>query len=241
MTRLRADQVRATATRFLRRLWCRRQDIWNPAPLSADDIFPLDVRTIVEAGLGVRFEDPEQIPPSSPVAVQVVPVETAGFIDRENGRIVVAQKFQSAYRRFTGAHEVGHWLLHPELSYHRDRPLKGNERLTPQRPVEEKEADVFAAELLMPKKYVRNCFAARFREAIRISNIDETTAFWLAGRSPSEGRIPDLVSRGKRYLALQVATCRFFESRHFDSIADRFGVSPTAAAIRLEELRLVGN
>ena len=241
MARLTDTHVRTKATEFLRDLWRRRGAIWHPSPLSPDDIFPLDVRAVVQDGLRIRFEDPEQIPPTTHAPAQAVPVQTAGFIDREGRRIVVAQQFQSTYRRFTGAHEIGHWLLHPELVYHRDRPLKGNERLTPQRPVEEYEADVFAAELLMPNKYLRNCFAARFREAIRISNLDETTAFWLAGRRPSDGRIPDLVSRGKRYLALQVATCRFFESRHFDSIADHFGVSPTAAAIQLEELRLISN
>ena len=239
MSRLAENHVRAKATEFLRDLWRRRRAIWHPSPVSPDDIFPLDVRAVAEKGLRIRFEDPESIPPTTPIPARLVPVQTAGFIDRTGGRIVVAQEFQSTYRRFTGAHEIGHWLLHPKLTYHRDRPLKGNERLIPQRPPEEYEADVFAAELLMPSKYLRNCFTARFRDAIRISSLDETTVFWLSGRRPSTGRIPDLASHGKRYLALQVATCRFFASQHFDSIADRFGVSPTAAAIRLEELRLV--
>lgn len=242
MTRLRADQVRATATRFLRRLWRRRQDIWHPAPLSPDDIFPLDVRTIVEAGLGIRFEDPEQIPPATPVAAQVVPVETAGFIDREKGRIVVAQKFPNEYRRFTGAHEIGHWLLHPNLTYHRDRPLKGSERFTSERPTEEYEADMFAAELLMPTKRIRSCFLDRFGPVIHLSELTETTVFWLSdNRRDRPARISDFTSRGKRHLAMQVATCEKYGRQHFESVAKRFGVSPTAAAIRLEELQFVTN
>ena len=240
MSRPLATCARATATEFLRDLWCRRSTIWMPTPASPDEIFPLDLRTVVEDGLGIRFDDPEYIPSATPVPCQSVPVQTAGFIDREGGRIVVAQQFQSDYRRFTGAHEVGHWLLHPKLRYHRDRPLKGTERLMPQRPPEEYEADVFAAELLMPSKYLQKCFEARFREAIHVLSLDENVAVWLSSRRASNARISDLVSHGKRYLALQVATCRCFKSRHFESIADRFGVSPTAAAIRLEELQLVG-
>ncbi len=239
MSRPVATRARATATRFLRNLWRRRATIWTPTPSSPDEIFPLDLRAVVEDGLGVQFDDPEHIPSTTPVPAQSVPVQTAGFIDREGGRIVVAQRFPIDYRRFTGAHEVGHWLLHPKLRYHRDRPLKGTERLTPKRPPEEYEADIFAAELLMPSKYLRRCFEARFREAIHISSLDENVAVWLSGSGAPNARISDLVSHGKRYLALQVARCRCFESRHFESIADRFGVSATAAAIRLEELQLV--
>ena len=239
MPRPVATRARTTATRFLRNLWRRRAAIWTPTPASPDEIFPLDLRAVVEKGLGVRFDDPEYIPSPSPAAPQSVPVQTAGFIDREGDRIVVAQQFPTDYRRFTGAHEVGHWLLHPKLKYHRDRPLKGTERLAPKRPFEEYEADVFAAELLMPSKYLHKYFRARFREAIHISNVDENLAVWLSGGGASDARISDLVSHGKRYLALRVATCSCFESRHFESIAARFGVSPTAAAIRLEELRLV--
>lgn len=210
MSRLAETRIRAKATELLRDLWCRRDAIWTSTPVSPGDIFPLDLRTVVQDGLGIRFEDPEYIPPTTPGPAQLVPVQTAGFIDREGGRIVVAQQFPSDYRRFTGAHEVGHWLLHPKLTYHRDRPLKGHEQLMLQRPREEYEADVFAAELLMPSKYLCKCFAARFREAIHISNLDENTVVWLSGRKPSNTRISDLVSRGKKYLALKVATWGVF-------------------------------
>ena len=79
----------------------------------------------------------------------------------------------------------------------------------PERPVEEYEADVFAAELLMPSKYLRTCFATRFREAIRVSHLDEATVFWLSGRRPSNGRIPDLASRGKKILGLAGCDMQF--------------------------------
>ena len=233
--------IRATATSFLTDLWHRRHEIWQPSPTAPDEIFPLDVRAVAEHGLRVRFEEPEEIPPAVAVSPHAVPVETAGFVDRRQNRIVVAQKFQNDYRRFTGAHEIGHWLLHPNLTYHRDRPLKGHERLHPRRPQEEQEADIFAAELLMPSKYFRRCFRSRFGNPICISDLDDDTMFWLSRSNPVSDHVPNFASRGKRYVALTVAVCSFFANRHFDSIAAHFGVSPTAAAIQLEELKLVVN
>ena len=235
------SSVRREARELLIRAWNRRQSIWD-GPVTADDIFPLEVRLVAQAVLGVAFEEPEQISSTTPLSKHTVPIETAGFIDRVGNRIVVAQKFQSDYRRFTAAHEIGHWLLHPNLTYHRDRPLKGYERFIQERPTEEYEADVFAAELLMPTKPMQRCFLDRFSHVIRLSRLTDSTVFWLRGNSPRPpARISDFTSRGTRHLAMLLATCESFEGCHFDSIAKRFGVSPTAAAIQLEELQLVAN
>ena len=239
MSSLTQAAIRATAKKFLTDAWRRRHDIWQPSPTVPNEIFPLDVRAVAQHGLGVRFEEPEEIPPTVAVSPPAVPVETAGFVDRRQNRIVVAQKFQNDYRRFTGAHEIGHWLLHPDLTYHRDRPLKGHERLHPRRPREEREADIFASELLMPSKYFRRCFQSRFGDPICISDLDDDTMFWLSTGNPYSDHVPNFTSRGKRYVAMTVAVCSVFANRHFDSIAVHFGVSPTAAAIQLEELKLV--
>ncbi|MDE0001087.1 MAG: ImmA/IrrE family metallo-endopeptidase [Rhodospirillaceae bacterium] len=204
-----------------------------------DTIFPLDVRLLAQSQLDVTFDEPEQINLDASVPNHLVPIETAGFIDRERNRIVVAQKFQPEYRRFTGAHEIGHWLLHPNLTYHRDRPLKGMERFVHHRPAVEYEADAFASELLMPSKVLKRYFYVRFNQDIHLSQLSETIVFQLSAQSST--RISDFTSRSKRHLALRVATCEAFAGRHFESIAKRFGVSPTAAAIRLEELQLVRN
>jgi hypothetical protein len=53
-------------------------------------------------------------------------------------------------RRFTIAHEIGHFVLHPELA----RPERGGD-VTEAGRVQEREADAFAAELLMPEDLVR--------------------------------------------------------------------------------------
>ena len=95
------EHVRVVATDLLNRLWRQRREVWDPTPRSVDDIFPLDVRAIAEKGLGVRFEEPEEIPPGEPVPRASVPVQTAGFVDRRENRIVIAQRFPSDWRRFT--------------------------------------------------------------------------------------------------------------------------------------------
>lgn len=76
-----------------------------------------------------------------------------GFIDFDNA-VMYVNEADSAYRQnFTIAHELGHWLLHRE---NRDeykvlmrRPIGGE---TDDR---EKEANVFAAELLVPKEMLK--------------------------------------------------------------------------------------
>ena len=130
MARLASSLVRRRARDLLIRAWVRRESVWDP-PVTADGIFPLAVRLLAENVLNVTFEEPEQIIPNSSLPNHLVPIETAGFIDRERNRIVVAQKFRAEYRRFTGAHEIGHWVLHPGIKYHRDRPLQGSERWDP--------------------------------------------------------------------------------------------------------------
>ena len=87
------NRARAEATDLLRRLWHRRHLVWDPIPSSPADIFPLDVRLVAEAGLGVRFEEPEEIRFAASTPHNAVPVQTAGFIDRklERDKVVLGQ------------------------------------------------------------------------------------------------------------------------------------------------------
>jgi hypothetical protein len=75
--------------------------------------------------------------------------------------IVLNGSGDSGRRRFTIAHEIGHFVLHPE----RCRPERGGGVNEAGR-MEEREADAFAAELLMPDHLVR--------EAVREQGLDVT-------------------------------------------------------------------
>jgi Zn-dependent peptidase ImmA (M78 family) len=79
-----------------------------------------------------------------------------------DGRAIVLNgSGDSGRRRFTIAHEIGHFVLHPE----RCRPERGGGVNEAGRR-EEREADTFAAELLMPEYLVR--------EAVREQGLDAT-------------------------------------------------------------------
>lgn len=78
----------------------------------------------------------------------------AGFIDFKTNKVYVSGDDSPNRQAFTVAHELGHWLLHKDL-YTKEpekyqillrQPINGI-NLTP----EEKEANCFAARLLVPK------------------------------------------------------------------------------------------
>lgn len=197
------------------------------------ELIPIPTEVIVRSVLQIDLSEPENIPPEK------TGYEIAGYMDRQHRQIVVAQGFRPEYRRFTMAHEIAHWVMHPEIRYHRDRPLSGAERADASRPPEEQEADLFAAELLMPRRLLTDHFRSAFGKQIDGTNPDHELAFWLSDERRAVNEI-DLCQNGVRYRALLVATVSHFgPSSYVVPLAKRFGVSPTAMAIQLEDLGLV--
>lgn len=79
----------------------------------------------------------------------------SGFLYREHGKksvIGVNKDHHPNRKRFTIAHELGHFFLHPNDGIHYDRQLVQFRHSTVQeaREVDEIEANRFAAEILMP-------------------------------------------------------------------------------------------
>jgi predicted transcriptional regulator len=101
---------------------------------------PIDLRDVVSAlNLSLVHSARE---PFSPEASLVPCGDTHAIVLRGAG--------DERRRRFTIAHEIGHFVLHPE----RVAPERGgtvNEAMK----IQEREADRFAAELLMPEHLVR--------------------------------------------------------------------------------------
>lgn len=161
--------------------------------------------------------------------------EIAGLIDRQSNRIAVSRSFPLQTIRFTGAHEIGHWLLHPDRVMHRDRPVNGLAHAKYSREPEEREADYFAACYLMPKKLVIDALETTFRTDEPLI-IDDTSAFWLC---PSDPDSLLRVDRDSLTCARAVASAESYNSRHFNSLAMQFQVSVTSMAIRLKELNLI--
>lgn len=160
---------------------------------------------------------------------------TAGMLDCNNRAVLISSKQSFESQRFTAAHEVGHWLLHPgQGNLFRDRALTSHGG--PGRPRVEQEADFFAACFLAPPKLVRLAFAARFPVREPITNTG-VVCFNLSMRNAQylEG-----LPAGSLEFAVAVAAAESFNGQYFKSLANLFSVSPKAMAIRLRELGLVG-
>lgn len=112
---------------------------------------PVDAEKIAEkCGLSVVRRDVESI---------------SGFIIRGEGKAVIGVNSSNAQvrQRFTIAHELGHYLLHPpgaedvhvdsgfEVRFRDDLSSQGTD-------AGEQEANSFAAELLMPQKFLQTDF-----------------------------------------------------------------------------------
>ncbi|KVN96490.1 hypothetical protein WJ70_10465 [Burkholderia ubonensis] len=161
--------------------------------------------------------------------------QVAGLVDPTNNLIKIAGNLTYEVLRFTAAHEIGHIVLHPGMSLHRDRPLTGEWSPHDKR---EREANYFAACFLAPEKLVRQEFEARFRT--KILHLDDNVAFYLAGGRQMQDLLRS--QTGSLEFARAVATAKAFgPGNYFKPLNEMFGMSPTAMAIRLDELGLVAN
>lgn len=118
--------------------------------LSISDV-PIDVRRIAEKFGVIVAEVPND------------DEDLAGLILRsEKGAIIGINKSHPANRkRFTIAHELGHFRLHNGTFVDRQHHFEANFRWnTPRKSQEEAEANAFAAELLMPAGLLRRHFHA---------------------------------------------------------------------------------
>ena len=121
------------------------------------------------------------------VEVQATPVkdDLSGFLYRNrqgNSAIIGVNANQHPKRQnFTAAHELGHFLLHDSDAVHVDRDFKvwlRSDASSKGTDDEEKEANLFAAELLMPAHFL----ARDVQEIDTIDLLDEKVLQELAGK-----------------------------------------------------------
>jgi Zn-dependent peptidase ImmA (M78 family) len=110
----------------------------------------------------------EKIARSLGLTVRKEPTEDdlSGFLvrDRKKGTAIIGVNARHHPNRqnFTVAHELGHFLLHEGDAIHVDRRFQvklRNEESSKGTDLEEKEANLFAAELLMPKSFLEGDLA----------------------------------------------------------------------------------
>lgn len=94
-----------------------------------------------------------------PLSYEFMDDNISGYIERANGnyRIVVNALHAETRQRFTAAHELGHYIYHRDLlgegvGDNRAYRTEGTQRDNPSiRPLHERQANSFAANVLMPR------------------------------------------------------------------------------------------
>jgi hypothetical protein len=210
-------------------IWKKRGELW-PSGVPADPVDLLDPSVALEL-LGYRFDMDEYL---GEFTDRKGKSEVAGILDRHSRKVKVSRRLPRNTRRFTAAHELGHVVLHEGMTMHRDRPIDGTKNERGSRDKVECEADKFASLFLMPEKLVKARFTGVFGVNAFVLSEDALFAF---GQSDIRDSVEKCSS--VRDLARSLAKTERYNGRHMRSLADQFGVSVEAMAIRLEELGLV--
>lgn len=156
----------------------------------------------------------------------------AGIVDQRGKIVRVSPAISDQERRFTTAHELGHVVLHPQMTgLHRDRAVSGPSSRKDKR---EQDADAFASCFILPARLLLGIFRDRF--GMNVFRLNEDTVFGLRLGTIDQAQRR---MRTRRDVSLAVATASSFMGAAFEPLSRFFRVSPTAMAIRLEEVGLV--
>jgi Zn-dependent peptidase ImmA (M78 family) len=222
--------IRNEARQLLVRAWNAERKLRK---IQVADILPIEPRWVAQLFPDWRFlfVEPAEIGTS---AASGRPI--AGVLDRVSRTTEVASNLPLTVRRFTGAHELGHLVLHPEVQSLRESPIGDRGMLGRGTPPKEQEANLFAAELLIPTRLLRELFARRFPPTIYRDSIDDDTAYYC---SNGELRASDFRAMNLLELAQFIAKAGSFTTADSRPLTEVFGVSATAMAIQLIDLGLV--
>ncbi len=165
VTSKRNFYIRNEARKILKQLYEVTLKERKVKSLKAEDFFPVDPKKIINSVINWKFEHRSFLGSDSNV------IRITGFVDYDNKIIYIGdEKFGPRHENFTIAHEVGHAVLHQD-SYNmppvtrkwESRRLAVLTKTDEQRRME-REANIFASELLMPEEAVRNQFLKIFKE-----------------------------------------------------------------------------
>lgn len=136
---------------------------------------PIDPRKIADfLGVKVTYDDfPNEFK------------NVSGYIQSEERHIVVNTRQNDKRMFFTIAHELGHDLLHKDYAKSNDyRVLPRNDKYEGRKPPEEVEADIFAANLLVPfsvlKKYYKFASLSELSRLFMVSeDVIKNQLYWM--------------------------------------------------------------
>jgi IrrE N-terminal-like domain len=221
---MKKSSIEEQARKVQFEVWSQRAILWNTPPSVPAMFEPMVVARV----LGLEYELRDRIG-----AVDSKNGEAAGILNRRRETISISTAFGYPTQRFTAAHEIAHFVLHPSIGdviEHRDRPIF---EMVGGRPQHEADADYFAACLLVPRKTLVEEFEKRFgtRKPLPYT----TTVGFHVGLSLQDFG----TGRDRLQFAKALARSQSFDSHRFLSLADYFKVSTSTLAIRLWECGLV--
>ncbi|WP_081619694.1 ImmA/IrrE family metallo-endopeptidase [Thioalkalivibrio sp. ALE12] len=224
------QRIEQQARDLQKEIWRSRNTLWGNEPIPPlPQLFSASVASQI---LGFQYD---RVPDLGRFGGPQGRYEVAGSIDRNRERISVSTKFGLTVERFTGAHEVGHWQLHPDHTHmHRDRPIEGYPARNRTRIPMEREADYYAACFCVPSKLLLEHFRQRFGDIDQF-RLNDTTAFFLSPGNP--GQLMEAVDDSLEYAAALAGASSFGGDR-FEPLASTFCVSIATMAIRLKEVGL---
>lgn len=204
--------------------------------LSPDEFFPVDLAKIISSVMSWEFEGVSDLGPDR------YGQRLRGDCNHDEKRIRISvEGMKPGEKAFTIAHEIGHALMHKEMY----RPSSSSSRKKRIRRVTaltetdyerkmEREADIFATEIVMPEKAVRAYFFRVFgRHSVWVGSAKARQVISAFRMKPDSAGVSGGDADG---LASYFAEYR--EPRHA-SMKEFFGVSRAAMSFRLRELKLV--
>lgn len=191
-----------------------------------EEFYPVQLELIVETVLGWKLLWKEGLGSS----VNGAPI--MGRCDFEQKTILVSSQPSVGARRYSLAHEIGHAFMHKDArsciggGLQRTRSVRSGLTSGP-RPEEyaiEREAEHFAAELLMPAKAVRRYF----------QSVTGSPRVW--SRSEWAEKIQPAGELTVQNVSVAIASYQPLEGKRLTA---KFGVTEAAMATRIRELSLV--
>lgn len=231
LSKSRRSEIKDIVAEQLNKLWVLRNDL-RLGVTDPESLVKIAAVPIAQSIYGYTVTPLQEIPSDDSE------YEVAGVIDRHARQIIVAKKYGLESQRFTLAHEIGHLILHPGRIYHRDRPLNGGES-NAGLPYVEREANAFAAELLMPERLIVEVFVRCFGGRLDATDINEDFTYKISVATGKPLTVKQLREMGPFRRALLIADADSLGGAMFQSLRERFRVSKSAMAVRLLELDLV--
>jgi hypothetical protein len=220
------DAIEEEALRVQREMWDRQVSLWPGKKVQRLDCCdPWEVASYLD----IEVQEGDLSSPGVAWGMRL-----GGFFNRPAQLIAIADQLKPRTARFTLAHEIGHFLIHPGIHHHREMPIHGlGEPRDPVQP-EELQANHFAGCLLVPTSLLKRAFWSMFK--IESLSLTDDVAYDLMGADYMA-----LMNSAPYSLAFhrRVGEVERFRGKQFQSLVNLFQVHPTTMAVRLRQCGLV--